>query len=186
GGQMTDFVGEGAAVGRLGKHSPWEAPGGIGVQPPRPTLRTKNVHFMLLPASGRELNLGEQLWQMHLEQLVDLRSGGDGKGSATGLHAIVLPILGPFPRGLEELTGEVHGVRKSLFNLQAAGQADIDVRLHDGKVARGYTLLPLAFLELVEVDINFAFRHGAAGEDLNVAGDVLSRITAFPLVGIVQ
>jgi hypothetical protein len=135
---------------------------------------------MLLPASGRKLNLGEQRGQMHLEQLVDLRSGGDGKGSAAGVHAIVLPILRPFLRGLDELTGEAHDVRKSLFNLQAAGQADIDVRLHDGKVARGYTLLPLAFLELVEVDINFAFRH--AGEDLNVAGDVLSRITAFPLV----
>ena len=102
------------------------------------------------------------------------------------MHAIVLSMLRPFLGGFDELTGEARSVRKSLFNLQAAGQADIDVRLHDGKVARGHTLLPLAFLELVEVDINFAFGHGAAGEDLKVAGDVLSRITAFPLVGIVQ
>jgi hypothetical protein len=34
-------------------------------------------------------------------------------------------------RGFDELNGEAHGVRKSLFNLPAAGQADIDVRSTD-------------------------------------------------------
>jgi len=102
------------------------------------------------------------------------------------MHAIVLSMLRPFLGGFDELTGEARSVRKSLFNLQAAGQADIDVRLHDREVARRQTFLPLAILELVEVDINFSFRHGVAGEDLKVACDVLSRVTPFPLVGIVQ
>ena len=47
----------------------------------------------LFPVPGRKLDLGEQLGQMLLEQLVDGLSLGDNKGGAARVSAIVLPIL---------------------------------------------------------------------------------------------
>src|ERR1035437_4971653 len=140
----------------------------------------------LLPASGRKLNPSEQLGPVLLEQLVDVLSRGDGKASPARVHAIVLPMLRPFLRGFDELTGEAPGVRKSVHNLQTAGQADIDVRLHDGKLTRRETLLMLALLELVDVDPNFVFRLVAAGQDLNGARDLRRRIVFFALGGGVE
>jgi len=78
---------------------------------------------------------------MLLEQSVDRRILLNGYERPARVHAIVLPILRPLLRGRDELTGEVPGVRKSLINLQAARQADIHVRFHDGNLRRRQTFL---------------------------------------------
>jgi hypothetical protein len=60
---------------------------------------------------------------MHLEQLVDLRSSGDGKRSAPGVDPIVLPKLRPFLCGFDELNGEALSVRKSLLGVDLSREA---------------------------------------------------------------
>src|SRR6516164_6579314 len=112
---------------------------------------------------------------MLLDQLVDLGSQRNTCESRTPrVYTIVLPIIGPFLRGVDELTGEVPDIRKPLLNLKAAGQANIDIRLHNGKLGRRQALFPLARLELVDVDPNFVFRLVAA-EDPNAVGDIRGR-----------
>jgi|SRR5215472_4086147 len=113
---------------------------------------------------------------MLLEQMVDFGSQWHAcERRPARVHAIVLPILGPFLRGLNELPSEVPAFRKPLFNLQAACQANIDIRLHDGKLGRRQALLALALLEIVDVDPNFVCGLVAATEDLNGVGDVRRR-----------
>jgi hypothetical protein len=74
GGQMTDFVGEGASVGRLVQRIlAGEAPGSIGVQPPRQAffyfdarqLDRWGIPESLLPAGSQVLFRQPSLWQTH-------------------------------------------------------------------------------------------------------------------------
>jgi PAS domain S-box-containing protein len=74
GGQMTDFVGEGAAVGRLVQRIfSGEASGSIGVQPPRQAsfyfdgrqLDRWGIPESVLPAGSQVLFRQPSLWQTH-------------------------------------------------------------------------------------------------------------------------
>src|SRR5580704_17164320 len=110
---------------------------------------------------------------MFLDQFVDVLRHGNSKWRAAWVCAIVLPILRPFARGLNELRGEIPDLRKPLLNLQAAGEAYVDVRLNDRKLGRGQTVLQLNFvLEFVDVDPDFAFWLKGASKDLDGAGDI--------------
>ncbi len=126
------------------------APAAISLdpQPPSHELGSKNVRCSSLATSVRaQAGSRQTLGQMLLEQSVDLRRQGNGHEWSAWVHAIIFPILRPFLCGVNKFAGEISNVRESTFNFQTACQADMDVGLHDGKLWRGQTFLPLAFLK---------------------------------------
>jgi len=68
------------------------------------------------------------------------------------------PNTSTIARGLNELRCEIPDLRKSLLNLQTAGQADVDIRLNDRKLRRRQTVLEFVLvLEVVDVSQTLPF-----------------------------